>query len=83
VVLAAVALLAVDEAAVRWLRRREDGNTWSWRWMLLIGLTGFVAVFLIVLGLLLPAFKMASTVQQGSGGPKLAQRSGERPARGS
>jgi type II secretory pathway component PulF len=62
VVLVAVALLAVDEAVVRLLRRREDGNTWSWRWVVWVGLAGIVAVFIIVLGLLLPVFKFASTV---------------------
>ena len=63
VVLVAIALLAIDEAAVRLLRRRARGNLWSWLWVVAAGLAGFVAQFVIVVGLLLPVFKMGSTVR--------------------
>jgi hypothetical protein len=63
VVLVAIALLAIDEAAVSLLRRRERGNLWSWLWVVAAGLAGFVAQFAIVVGLLLAVFKMSSTVQ--------------------
>jgi type II secretory pathway component PulF len=63
VVLVAIALLAIDEAAVRLLRRRARGNLWSWLWVGAAGLAGLVAQFVIVVGLLDPAFKMGSTVR--------------------
>jgi type II secretory pathway component PulF len=62
VVLVAITILAVDEAVMRWLRRRENGNTWSWRWIVCVGLAGFVAVFIIVLALLLPAISLTESL---------------------
>jgi hypothetical protein len=63
VVLVAVTLLALDEAAVRLLRRRTRGNLWSWLWVIAFGLVGLVAAVTVPVALLLPVFKMSSTVR--------------------
>jgi hypothetical protein len=58
-----IALLAVDEWAVRLLRRRARGSLWSWLWVAAASLAGIVAQFVIVSGLVLPVFKMGSAVR--------------------
>jgi hypothetical protein len=63
VLLVAIALLSIDEAAVRLLRQRARGNLWSWLWVVAAALAGFVALLVLRAGLLLLVFKMGSAVQ--------------------
>jgi hypothetical protein len=60
--LLALAVLVVDEAVVRILRRKARGNLWPWLWVAAVALAAIPAVVLVVSGLLLPVFKMSSTV---------------------
>jgi type II secretory pathway component PulF len=64
VALVAITILAGDEAGVRVLRRRENGVTWTWRWMITLGLVGLVAAFIIVLALLLPVVNLTESLAQ-------------------
>jgi hypothetical protein len=61
--LLALAVSVVDEVVVRTLRRRARGNLWSWLWVAAVALAAIPAGFLVVSGLLLPVFKMSSTVR--------------------
>lgn len=63
VVLVALALLALDEAAVCLLRRRSRGNLWSWLWVAAGGVAGLVSQQVIIYGLMLPIYKMGSAVR--------------------
>jgi hypothetical protein len=57
-----LAVLVVDQVVVRFLRRKAGGNLWSWLWVAAVALAAIPAVVLVVSGLLLPVFKMSSTV---------------------
>jgi type II secretory pathway component PulF len=61
--LLALAVLAVDEAVVRILRRKARGNLWSWLWVAAVALAAIPAIHLVVSGVLLPVFKMSSTAR--------------------
>ena len=55
--LLALAVLAVDEAVVRILRRKARGKLWSWLWVAAVALAAIPAGFLVVTGLLLPGLQ--------------------------
>jgi type II secretory pathway component PulF len=61
--LLALAMLAVDEAVVRILRRKAMGILWSWLWVVAVGFAAVPVMYLVVSGLLLPVFKMSSTAK--------------------
>jgi hypothetical protein len=63
VVLLAITPLAVDEAAVRLFHRRARGNLWSWLCVGALGLAGAVAQVMIVVGLLLPVYRMGHAIR--------------------
>jgi type II secretory pathway component PulF len=59
----ALAVLAIEEAGVRILRRKAMGNLWSWLWVAAVALAAIPVIRLVVIGLLLPVFKMGSTAK--------------------
>ncbi len=59
-----LAFVLIDEAVVNLLSRRESGPLWAWIWVGAVGFCGlFIAPLLFVAGLLLPVFRMSSTVE--------------------
>ena len=56
--LLALAMLAVDEAVVRILRRKAMGILWSWLWVVAVALAAIPVILLVVNGLLQPVFNM-------------------------
>jgi hypothetical protein len=64
IVLGAVALLIIDEAAVRVFRQRATGTIWAWLWLLGAFLAGLAALFVIGVGLLLPVYKLGSAIDE-------------------
>jgi len=62
-VLTLIGLLCVDEAAVLLLRRRKRGSLWSWLWVIVVGVAGLLGCLVVVVGLLLPLFKMSSALR--------------------
>ena len=62
VVLVALAMIGLDVAVVRCLRKRSGGNFWSWLWVVAAGAAGLSALVLIIVALLHPVLQSSSIV---------------------